>query len=284
MATPRPPRQVCVTVVYGSHAGRLGEVFTSFAQNPFLELHAFILGDRLPDPRAPGVTYHLRASDPAWSHPMREADFRRWELLDELEADYALVVDGVDVVNLRPLPELPALLRGAALAGALEHAAARRFENGTFTANFLNAGVTFWDVAQSRAIRAEILARGRTRFRNLIDDQLVLNEVLNRHPDEFIILPWVYNCRAMLRPVPGARLPWKFRAWPALDALDGVRIYHNAHGIAHLRGRRFADLPTLPALAPDAGPLDAAAQFRRRLAQRRYRQTVPVSWLPWQGG
>lgn len=278
------PRQACVTVVYGGHAGRLGEVFTSFAQNPFLELHAFILGDRLPDRRAPGVTYHLRPHDPAWSHPMREADFRRWELLDELGAEYALVVDGVDVVNLRPIPELPALLRGAAVAGAVEHAAARRFENGTFTANFLNAGVTFWDVARSRALRAEILARGRARFRNLIDDQLALNEVLNRHPDALVILPWVYNCRAMLRPAPGARLPWRFRAWPALDSLDGVRIYHNAHGIAHLRGRRFADLPELPALAPDAGPLDEAGQRRRRLLQRRHRHIVPVPWLPWQGG
>ena len=35
-----------------THAERLDETFTSFAINPFLELHAFILGEALPARRA----------------------------------------------------------------------------------------------------------------------------------------------------------------------------------------------------------------------------------------
>jgi hypothetical protein len=255
-------RQVAMTVVYGAHAERLDRTFTSFVQNAFLELHAFVLGDRLPQRQVPGIRYHLRAPDPRFSHPMRDADFRRWEFLDDLDAAYALVVDGCDALCLQPLPEIPALLRGGWLAAAVEHHGGRRLGGGLYTSNFINAGVTFWDVAASRPLRAEVLARGRRRFRNLIDDQLCLNEVVHaRYPERLALLPCQYNFRAYLdRRQPG---------WPTVSTLDGVVIYHNTYGIEAAKRRMpFKPRADLPPLEPDSGPLSAAQQRWRRWRQR----------------
>lgn len=255
-------RQVVVTVVYGTHAERLDYTFSSFAQNPHLELHAFVLGDRLPRNQVPGIRYHLRAPDPAFSHPMRDADYRRWVFLDELEADYALVVDGLDVLCLRTLPPLPNLLRGACFAGCVEHRGGRHLGGGVYTSNFLNAGVTFWDVRASVALRHEVEQRGRTRFRNLVDDQLALNEVIHaRFFDHITILPCHYNYRGSLGPRP--------RGWPRTPHLDGVRIYHNRHWIE--AARRLAPTPdhaALSPLTPDSGPLTPWRQRWRRWLTR----------------
>lgn len=255
-------RQAAVTVASGAHAEKLDATFTSFAQNPFFELHAFIIGERLPERQLPGIQYHLEAPDPAFSHPMRDLYYRRLLFLDQVGADYVLLVDNSDVLCLRPLPELPALLRGAALGACVEHAGARYLAGQGYTSNYLNAGVTFWDVPASRRMREEIVARGRARFRS-VEDQLTLNEVVNtRHFDELILLPCQYNFRAMLAP---ARL----RHWPTVEHLDGVVIYHNCHCVAAAKQlattRSQAALPDLP---PDPSPLDARQQLWRRIQHR----------------
>lgn len=253
-------RQACVTVVYGSHAERLDRTFTSFAQNPFLELHAFVLGSRLPEKRFPSVTYHLRPHDPSWSHPMRDADFRRWLLIDELEVDYALVVDGCDVLCMQPIPEIPDLLKSGWLAAVCEHPSGRYVE-GVYIGNFVNAGVTFWDVKNSRQLREEVVARGRVRFRNYVDDQLCLNEVVYaRYLDRLTILPCIYNYRAFFKR--------RVKGWPTTQSFDGVRIYHHDEIEQAKSQLPVKSSPPLVRLEPDFGPLGPYKQFWRRLRQR----------------
>ena len=253
-------RQVCVTVVFGGHTELLDRTFVSFAQNRFLELHAFILGEHLPQNRVPGVTYHLRAPDPSFSHPIRDADFRRWQFIDELGAEYALVVDGCDVLCLQAIPELPALLKGGWLAAANEHPGGRYVE-GNYLGTFVNAGVTVWDVRASRDLREAVVTRGRVRFRNLVDDQLCLNEVVYaQYLERLTLLPCTYNYRAFV----GRRV----RGWPTTRSLDGVRIYHHDEC---LRAREFSTIgahPPLSSLVADQGPLTPRQQFWRRLRQR----------------
>jgi len=256
------PRQAVVTAAFGPHAELLDRTFTTFAQNPHLELHAFIIGARLPERQCPGVTYHLEAPEPAFSHPARDLYYRRLVFLDSLGVEFALLVDNADVLCMQPLPSLPALLRGAALGACVEHAGSRYLAGQGYTSNYLNAGVTFWNVPASRQMRQEIVARGRARFRS-IEDQLTLNEVVNaRHLDELVILPCQYNYRALLAP---ARL----RAWPTVTHLDGVKIYHNLWCLDAAKRliptRPAAALPDLP---PDAGPLTPWRQFWRRVRHR----------------
>lgn len=260
-------KQVAVTVVFGTHAGRLDETFSSFSRNPFLQLHAFVLGGSLPSRRVDGVTYHLRPPDPAFSHPIRDADYRRWQLIDELDADYALVVDGCDALCLQRFPEIPELLRGAWLAAVPEHAASRYLAGGVYTGSFLNAGVTFWDVRASKPLRDEVVARGRIRFRNYVDDQLALNEVVYaRYLERLTLLPCVYNYRAYYRR--------RVRGWPTTDSFDGVRIYHHDEWRKALGCLPIAAEPRLEALVPDTGPLPPWRQFWRRLAERMRRQVA----------
>jgi hypothetical protein len=255
--------QVVVTVVFGSHAERLDETFTSFATRAPGSLHAFVIGGRLPERRAPGVTYHLKPPEPAFSHPLRDADFRRWEFIDELGAPFAMVVDGCDALCLQPIPPVADLLRGRAVGACVENAGGRYLDGVLWTANFLNAGVTFWNVPASRTIREKILRRGRTQFRNLIDDQLALNEIVHtEHPDDLAILPCHYNYRAHVAPE-------RRRGWPTVPHLDGIRIYHNWRCIeAVKRGLPPAGQAALAPLSPDPGPLDSRQQFWRRLRQR----------------
>ncbi len=255
-------KQVVVTVASGPPAEKLDYTFTSFAQNPFLELHAFIVDTRLPERRLPGITYHLKAPDPAFSHPMRDLYYRRWSFLDELDAEFALVVDNGDVLCLQPMPEIPALLRGAAVAAAVEHEGGRYLAGQRYVSCYLNAGVTFWDVPASREMRRQIVQRGRTRFRS-VEDQLTLNEVLHtRYWDQLVILPSQFNYRAYLH---RGR-----KGWPVVNSLDGVVIYHNDFCIDSAK-RLLPVNPraALPDLKPDLAPLTPREQFWRRLAHRR---------------
>ena len=258
LSAARAPTQAVVTVVYGSHAEKLDRTFTSFSRNPHLPLHAFVIGARLPAQRLAGITYHLRAPDPAFSHPMRDADFRRWQFIDDLDADYALVVDGYDVLCLRELPAIPELLRGGWVGACVEHGGGRHLAGGLYTSNFVNAGVTFWNVPASRELRQKVLRRGRRSFRNLQDDQLALNEALHaQYFDRLTLLPCHYNYRASL----GAG-PWR---WPRGPSLDGIRIYHNGHWVE--TARKLSGLepfPRLPELPVDPGPLTPAQQRWRR--------------------
>src|SRR5437762_10741921 len=98
-------RSAVVTVAFGHSTEHLDYTFLSFARkNPGLQLHAFVLGTKLPNQRLPEVQYHLVSAVPDFSHPLREVYFRRMALIDELEVDYALVVDSYDVLCLQALP------------------------------------------------------------------------------------------------------------------------------------------------------------------------------------
>lgn len=254
-------RQVAVTVAFGDFAERLDRTFTSFAPNPFLDLHAFIIGDRLPQRQFPGITYHLRPAEPAFSHPLRDAVYRRWSFIDELDADYALVIDNTDVLCLQSLPEIPELLRGANFGASVEFAGSRYLAGQGFTTSYINCGVTFWNVSATRAMRREIVERGRAHFRN-VDDQMSINEVIQtRYFDQMILLPCQYNYRAFLNR--------RHKNWPTVSHLDGVMIYHNsacieaAKQLMPVKARAI-----LPDLTPDSAPLTPRQQFWRRVKER----------------
>jgi hypothetical protein len=262
-AAPRAgARQAAVTVASGRHAERLDETFTSFAASVGLEMHAVVLGERLPDRQVPGVRYHLEAPDSGFGDPMRDLYYRRLLFLDGLGVDYAVLVDNSDVLCMQPLPEIPALLRGAVLGACVEHGGSRYLEGQGYTSCYFNAGVTFWDVRASRGLREEVVARGRQRYRG-IEDQLTLNEVVHtRYCDRIVILPSQYNFRACLA-------PFRLRGWPTVAHLDGVRIYHNTHCVAAAKRllpvRPMAELKPLPM---DTGPLTRWERFRRRFEVR----------------
>lgn len=254
------PRAAIVTVAFGHSTEHLDYTFASFAQhNPGVSLHAFILGEKLPDRRLAEITYHLAAPVPDFSHPLREVYFRRMALIDELEVDYALVVDSYDVLCLQPLPPFEQLVGDSALAGCVEHLGCRYVMGQGYTANFLNCGVVFWNVPASREIRREIVARGRSHFRTVADDQHVVNEVIQtKYYDRLRLLPCQYNYRAYLNR--------KQRGWPTVTHLDGVLIYHNATCMEEAKKiepvRARAELPLLP---DDGRPLTPREMFWRKL-------------------
>src|SRR5687768_16602464 len=105
-----PERSAVVTVAFGRSTEHLDYTFRSFAAHTSAPLHAFILGRELPQRRLPEVTYHLVPPVPDFSHPLREVYFRRLALLDQLDVDYALVVDSYDVLCLQSLPSFATLL------------------------------------------------------------------------------------------------------------------------------------------------------------------------------
>jgi len=222
-------RQAAVTAAFGEHAEILDRTFTSFAQNEFLELHAIVIGDGPPSRQIPGIQYHVVPHDNGFGRPLREVYYRRWELLDMLGIDYAVVVDNRDVLCVQPIPELPQLLRGASLGACPEHGGGKYIAGQGYTSAYFNAGVTFWHVPSSRRLREEIVDRARRRFRS-VEDQLVLNEVAHtRFYDQIIVLPSQYNYRPCLAPT-------RVRNWPTVDHLDGVKIYHNVYSIDAARG------------------------------------------------
>jgi hypothetical protein len=253
-----------VTVAYGHSTERLDYTFLSFAEkNPSVALHAFIIGDRLPERRLPQITYHLVEPVPEFSHPLREVYFRRMLLVDRLAAvDYALVVDSYDVLCLQRLPPFEELIGNAALGACVEHLGGRYILGQGYTANFLNCGVVFWNVPASRHIREEIVTRGRTHFRTIADDQFCLNEVVQtRYYDSLRILPSQYNYRCYL----GVRK----RGWPTVAHLDGVKIYHNATSMERARMMApKAEVAALPELERDGAPLTGGQRFWRRVRNR----------------
>lgn len=256
-------RNAVVTVAFGHSTEHLDYTFLSFAEkNPGLPLHAFIIGKELPRNRLPQIQYHLTAPIPDFSHPLREIYFRRMELIDQLEIDYALVVDSYDVLCLQQLPPFEELLGNAAMAGCVEHLGGRYVLGQGYTANFLNCGVMFWNLLASKEIRREILTRGRSHFRTVADDQFVLNEVIQtKYYDRLRILPCQYNYRPHLNR--------KQRGWPTVSHLDGVIIYHNLTCMDEVKHLEMVDAKAiLPELVPDPGPLNRSQQFWRRLRQR----------------
>lgn len=255
-------RSAIVTVAYGHSTEHLDHTFSSFLKNEGIPLHAFIVGRELPRRQLNGIHYHLVAPVPDFSHPLREIYFRRIALLDELDVDYALLVDSYDVLCLQQLPPFESLLGGSDIAACVEHMGSRYILGQGYTANFLNGGVFFWNVPKSRTIREEIVQRGRSHFRTVADDQFVINEVIQtRYFDRLKILPSQFNYRAYLNR--------RQRGWPTVNHLDGVFIYHNATCMADAKKllpvKPRAELPPLP---QDRRPLTERELFWRRLRLR----------------
>ncbi len=254
-----------VTVAFGHSTEHLDYTFLSFAEkNPGVPLHAFVIGHALPKQRLPQITYHLVEPSPDFSHPLREVYFRRHELIDQLDVEFALVVDSYDVLCLQPLPPFETILAGFAMAAATEHMGSRYLLGQGYTPNFLNGGVTFWNVAKSRAIRREIGARGRSHFRLRADDQMVINEVIQtRYYDQVRILPCQFNYRAYLNQPQ--------RGWPTVNHLHGVLIYHNSPCIdeakRYLSSTHIQPRAELPPLQRDEHPLTERELFWRALLQ-----------------
>ena len=264
-----PARTAIATVVTGEAAEKLDYTFTSFRRCAPVPLHAIVIGTKLPDRRLEGIEYRLVQPTGEFSHPLREVYFRRLELIDELPADIVLVVDSYDVLCMQTLPPFADLLANAALAGCAEHPASRYLLGQGYTSTFLNGGVIFWHLAESRKIRQEIVARGRSRFRSVVDDQHCLNEVVfTRYYDRLRILPSQFNYRCFLAPE-------GMRGWPTVEHLDGVMIYHNGRCIPMAKNlppvRPRAELP---ALANDGRPLTSAEQLWRRLQTRFSRHLI----------
>ena len=257
------PRSVIVTVAFGHSTEHLDHTFSSFSINQGIPLHAFVIGRELPKRQLPGVNYHLVTPVADFSHPLREVYFRRMELIDQLDADYALVVDSYDVLNLQALPPFAELLGGFAVAACVEHQGSRYVAGQGYTSNFLNGGVFLWDLARSRELRREIVERGRRHFRTVADDQHCTNEVLlTKHWNQVRILPCQFNYRAYLNR--------RQRGWPTVHHLDGVLIFHNATTMDEakkLLGKTKAHAE-LPALPEDGRPLTRTEQFWRRLHLR----------------
>jgi hypothetical protein len=255
-------RSAVVTVAFGKSTEKLDYTFTSFAEkNPGMPLHAFILGDRLPERQLPQITYHLVKPVPDFSHPLREVYFRRMMLIDQLDVDYALVVDSFDVLCLQALAPFEQLVGDAAFGAVTEHLGARYIMGQGYTANFINCGVVFWNVPASREIRTEIVERGRSHFRTVADDQFCLNEVVQtKYFDRLRLLPCQYNYRAYLNV--------KKQSWPTVSHLDGVFVYHNATCMDEAKQLNTTPIAYLPPLPRDTGPLNAKQQFWRRLRNR----------------
>jgi len=254
------PKQAVATMVFGAHAEMLDQTFTSFAINPALPMHAFILGDALPKNRVEGITYHLVKPQNTFSQIYRETNYRRWEVLDELDVDYVLLVDGVDVLCLQPLPAIPEILCGLDVAASVEHAAGRFMFGSQYTSTYFNAGVSWWNIQASRDMREEILKRGRTRFRSKSDDQHTFNEILNHHHDRVRVLGHHYNCRGVLNR--------KVRGWPTLKNLDGVKIYHTDDWQIAKTMMPVKPATGLPHLEPDNEPLTPKQQFWRNVGNQ----------------
>jgi hypothetical protein len=260
-----PGSSAIVTVAFGKSTEHLDHTFLSFAEkNPSIPLHAFVIGHKLPERRLPQIQYHLVAPTPDFSHPLREVYFRRHELIDQLDVEFVLIVDSYDVLCLQPLPAFAEILAGFAMAAATEHMGSRYILGQGYTANFLNGGVTFWDLPKSRGIRREIGTRGRSHYRLPADDQMVVNEIVQtRYFDQVRILPSQFNYRAYLNV--------QQSGWPTVTHLNGVMIYHNGPCIDAAKRwlsvstlLRRAELPPLPA---DPAPLSENEQFWRRVAQ-----------------
>jgi hypothetical protein len=265
-------RQVIITTVFGPKAESIAKTFASFLKVPDAELHVFVYNQELPHDRHPKLQYHLVQHDPAFTSIRRDALFRRWTLPDQLDAEYALVVDGTDAICIHPLPAFQQILRGACLAAATEWVPPIRILGQGFTSTYLNAGVTFWHLPGSSKIRHEVAARGRAHYRGPFDDQTVLNEVVQTsYFDQLAILPSQFNWRALYRK---NFRSWHhhFRNWPRVDSLDGVFIYHNQHCVdevlSALESQQPAARAKLPNLPADTQPLSPSTLFWRRLVHR----------------
>lgn len=279
-----PGSSAIVTVAFGHSTEHLDHTFLSFAEkNPGVPLHAFVLGSKLPERRLPQITYHLVTPQPDFSHPLREVYFRRHELIDQLDVEFALVVDSYDVLCLQPLPAFGKILGGCDVAACVEHMGSRYLMGQGYTASFLNGGVFFWNIPGSRDIRREIVERGKSRFRIVADDQFVINEVVQtKYYDRLRILPYQYNYRAYLKNC----LKREQRGWPTVPHLDGVMIYHNGPCIEGAR-----KLPPvrpkaiLPELVPDGKPLTEEEQFWRAMLQSQephiIRESLRYRFLQW---
>lgn len=258
-------KEAVVTAVFGKDAENLGATFTSFGQRTDAELHAFVLGDNLPARREEGIYYHLKKPTGDLGPTFRELCFRRWEFIDDLDADRVLLVDGADVLCLQDLPRIEDLLRSAWVGACVEHRGSSRLILGQgYTSNYLNAGVTLWDIPRTRDLRKMIIDRGRGTFRTTyVDDQLCFNEVVQTlYYDKLVILPCQYNYQAFVR--------HRKRGWPSLESVDGVVLYHCRTCVDSVSQMSHAVSPKarLPELGKIPLPANKAQEILRRLVYR----------------
>jgi hypothetical protein len=261
-------RQAIITTIWGPYAASVQQTFSSFLKVPDADLHVFVFNDKLPDYRHPQFNYHLVWRDRAFRSVRRDALFRRWTLLDYVGAEYALVVDGTDAICLQPLPRFSTLLGANYVAGCPEWGPPMRILGQGYSSTYLNAGVTFWHVPTTIKIRNEIVDRGRACYRGPFDDQTVLNEVLQTKYFNLLgVLPAQYNWRALYQK---NFRSWHhhFRAWPRVDCLDGVRIYHNQHCIYEVLNAIEARQPSVTAHLPDLASDPPHLAFRQALWRR----------------
>ncbi len=255
-------RQAVITAVFGNQIDQLDRTFLSFAQNKSLELHAFVVGDKLPSRQYPEINYHLCPPDERFLHPFRDCQHRRFLFPDIVGAEYALIVDGTDVLCLQQLPEISALLRGASVGACVEYRGGSRRMCGMGCSNYMNDGVTFWHVPSSQKIREAIFERGLSMFRTLWDDQESFNEIVNiEYYNQLIILPCQYNYRSLLNE--------QRHGWATVTNLDGVKIYHCRLCIdAAKKILPVAPIPILKPLLEDKIPPNALQQKWRRYRHR----------------
>ncbi len=255
--------EAIATVAFDHGIDKLDRSFLSFAKNKNMDLHAFIIGDRLPGKRYPEITYHLKDPDPSFGHIHRDQGYRRFQFIEELDYEFVLLVDALDVLCLQKLPSIQSLLRGASLAATVEHQGAQYILGQQYTSSYINNGVTFWDIPASTDMRSEIVERGRKAARTIYgDNQIAFNEVVHtRYYDQLILLPTQYNCRAFLNK--------KRRRWPTISNLDGVVLYHcgacieDAKRILPVKPKAI-----LPELQTRPCPTNRLGQVLRRIKYR----------------
>jgi hypothetical protein len=255
-------RQAAITTVFGNQIEQLDWTFLSFAQNKFLELHAFIIGDKLPARQFPEIKYHLCPPDDRFSLRFRDCQHHRFLFPDLLDIEYALIVDGTDVLCIQPLPELPDLLRGASVGGCVEYHQGARVMCGMACSNYMNDGVTFWHLPSTRELRQAILDRGLSMYRAPYDDQECFNEIVNTQFDKLTILPCQYNYRGLLN--------IRRHGWGTITNLDGVRIYHCRSCIA--MAKNLLPVAPMPVLKPLPGDKTPPPKWLR--TWRRYRHKL----------
>ena len=120
-------------------------------------------------------------------------------------------------------------------------------------------------------MRREIVARGRSHFRTVADDQYAMNEVLQtKYFDRLRILPSQYNFRPHLN--------FKQRGWPSVSHLHGILIYHNATCMDAVKqlgavqakaSRRFEVIGGAPGTRRPRGPRRPSNSRRAARAARR---------------
>jgi hypothetical protein len=131
-----------VTVAFGHSTEHLDHTFSSFGEkNPAIPLHAFIIGADLPRQRLAEITYHLVAPVPDFLNPRAKCGF-------------GATRSSTNSTSTSCSPSIPMT--------CFAYIASHYIPGQGYTGSYLNGGVTWWNLRDSRDIRADILERGRS--------------------------------------------------------------------------------------------------------------------------